>query len=85
MDNSPSRSRTASNLLKASSVYWAAASVLHAYLSHKRLDPFLDSKSDAFKAYILKNISYMASGYFVINSKNTFHREVNATGSNFDM
>ena len=56
-------------LLKTSSLYFAAASVLHAYLSYKRLFPFFGSKGNAFQAVVFKNISIQLSGYFVINSK----------------
>ena len=56
-------------LLKTSSIYFAAASILHAYLSYRRLFPFFSTRGSAFEAIVFKNISIQLSGYFVINSQ----------------
>ena len=59
-------STVSTHLLKATSIYWAGASVLHGYLSIQRLNPYFGS-STAFEPFVFKNISLQLSGYFVIN------------------
>ena len=60
---------TFSILLKTTSVYFAAAAVLHAHMSIRNLFPFFGPNANSFHAFVFKNICLQLSGYFVVNSK----------------
>ena len=56
-------------LLKTTSISFVVGSVLHAYLSIKKLNPFFGSRGHTFEAVVFKLVNLQLSGYFVIDSK----------------